>query len=118
MIKIFKLLDMCDKKQDLTDEQKFEQKVFNSLKHFGYLFPESIKDVDRFEELHGDTEIDIPDHLQSPDILNSADEFSLEFGLSLKVAAFSDTASKRFELPEDDDLGENDKENENQDKTL
>ena len=88
---------MCSsKKQNLTEEQKFEQKLFHSLKRYGYLFPETINDVDKFEELYGDTQIDIPEHLE----LEESSESLLDFDYSNNRAAFSNEKFSHFELPE------------------
>lgn len=94
--------------QNLSEELKFEQKLFQSLKHYGYLFPESIKDVDRFEELYGDTEIEIPEHLQSLDALNTNKELPLDFGLAYNVAALSADEPNPFEKPDKSDSDKND----------
>ena len=99
-------------KQNQNEEQKFEQKLFHSLQYYGYLFPNNEKDIKRFDELYGDTEIDFPDHLKSLDMHNSDEEFSLDYDFSFEMAAFSADESNHFELPEDFDLNEND-ENEN-----
>lgn len=48
------------KNQQPFDEAKFEAEVHNSLNYFGYIFPETTTDVERFEELYGDTEIETP----------------------------------------------------------
>ena len=84
---------------------------FHSLKYFGYLFPSSIKDVERFEELYGDTEIDIPEHIQSPETIIIEDASSIDFELSYDIAAFSADNTSHFEIPNDLDDEEDERDN-------
>lgn len=93
---------MCDsKKQDISKEKEFEKKLFHSLKYFGYLFPENIDDVDKFEELYGDTQIDVPEHLELEESHNSNAESILDFDFSNRIAAFSSKKISNFEIPKD-----------------
>lgn len=103
--------------QYLSDEQKFEQKLFHTLKFYGYLFPDNAKDVDNFEELYGDTEIDIPEHLQSLEMRNHEENLHLDLDFTNNVAAFSPNDPNSFELPIDTDLDKSDEENKRSDES-
>lgn len=98
---------MCAKKKRyLLKEKKIEHTIFNSLKYYGFLFPENVEDVDRFEELYGDTDVDIPEHLQSLESLQLNENNPLDFDFSNNMAAFSTNEPNQFTLPLDLDKEE------------
>lgn len=81
----------------------FEVELYYALKSYGYLFPETIKEVERFEKLYGDTEITIPSDIELPKIIKKLNNQSLEdvdFNLSMNKAAFSSN-NDSFNLPGD-----------------
>ena len=47
------------------ENNNFEIELLKALKSYGLLFPSSVKGVDRFEELYGQTEIELPERLNS-----------------------------------------------------
>jgi hypothetical protein len=98
------------KYKKLNEEEKFEKELLQTLRYYGYLFPESSEDVERFEALYGDTEIEMPEHLESIEKIISENKPELNFELSYDMAAFSSNHQNDFEIPDDIDL--NDKEEE------
>ncbi len=79
-----------DKKKIQTEEQKFEKALFFALKRNGYLFPETLDDVEKFEELFGDTAIDMPEHLRTYEDLKRSNEKRDSLSISeLGDAAFT-----------------------------
>jgi uncharacterized protein YwgA len=81
-----------------TEETKFEEALFEALKTNGHLFPNTIKDVEKLEELYGDTEIEMPSHLATfDDLLNSHDRAEFEPNLSLGIAAFTSEPEIHFQ---------------------
>ncbi len=97
------------KSQKRSDEQEFEKRLFYSLKRFGYLFPENEKDVEGFEHLYGDTDIDIPEHLQNMETINIEEEIPLDFDVNYKMAAFSNGNLDQFDFPENSEEDDSDK---------
>lgn len=92
------------KERKLNDDEIFEVELFNSLAFYGYLFPKSIKEVDRFEELYGNTEIDTPAIIELPTnkvLPNFQENKNIEMDLSLNKAAFRSKRNDSFDLPED-----------------
>lgn len=89
--------------QKLSEEQEFEKKLFYSLKRYGYLFPENKQDIEKLEELYGDTEIEIPAHLQNLNVPKADEELPSDFDVDYRVAAFSSKEPGSFELPEDEE---------------
>jgi len=81
-------------------EKSFESDLFFSLKSYGYLFPENTKEVERFEDLYGNTEIDVPMEFEPvlPDnvLISNAD-----FTKGLGVAAFSTMNNNSFKKPDE-----------------
>jgi hypothetical protein len=101
---------MSSIKQDkiLDEEEKFVKQLSQSLKYYGYLFPESSADVERFEAIYGDTEIEIPGHLESLEKILSNDEKVINFDLTNNLAAFTSKDKNTFEIPDDIDLNDDD----------
>lgn len=86
-----------DRKNIESEELEFEKEFFQALKRNGYLFPKSLEDVKKFEELYGDTEIDMPEHLQTYDDLISSKQGENVFpNLNLGIAAFTSEPNKPF----------------------
>ncbi|MEJ0103137.1 MAG: hypothetical protein WDO19_11510 [Bacteroidota bacterium] len=54
------------------DPQKKEEVLCAALKKFGFLFPENEKEVQQFEEVFGNTEIDLPPDLSDGQFLLKA----------------------------------------------
>jgi len=100
--------------QNLNEEEKFERELLESLRYYGYLFPGNSKEIERFETLYGDTEIDMPEHFQSLEKLSPEKEIPLDFDLSYNVAAFSANDQNRYELPDNLELNENDEDEDSQ----
>ena len=96
--------------QNPTEEEKFEKELLQSLRYYGYLFPESLEDVERFEMLYGDTEIEVPEHLDSLEKIKPNDEFQPGFNFSNNIAAFSANNQHDFDLF--DELGDEGKKEE------
>ena len=71
-------------------EKEFEKALFYALKANGYLFPATLDDVEKFEELYGNTEIDMPEDLQSyEDLVKRKGEDGNLPSLNLEIAAFT-----------------------------
>lgn len=93
----------------------FEIDLFKSLRSYGYLFPVTREDVDRFEELYGDTDIESPeiDEIIDTTLLglkeSNQDVFMLD--AEFNIAAFSsDEDENNFTQPDtDSEFNENDK---------
>ena len=106
----FKFNEMKHKSKNNITEQEFELKLFRALKSFGYLFPDSIRGVERFEELYGNTDVDFPEHLQSPDSFTNNQDVSFGLDFSIRMAALSPKKNEPFTLL-GDDLNEDSDEN-------
>lgn len=88
-----------DKKKLRAEEEKFEKALFHALKQNGYLFPKTLEDVEKFEELYGDTEIEMPEHLQSyQDLQKKNNEEDSLISLNLDIAAFTSEPETGFTL--------------------
>jgi hypothetical protein len=93
-----------NKEQEILN---FELILFNSFKSYGYLFPKTIEDVERFEELYGTTEIQTPDFKKS--IPNEFNLENIDFNFESSLAAFKGSEN---ELSDFSDEGfEDDKNN-------
>lgn len=76
----------------------FTVSLYNSLKEYGYLFPKTEKDVEKFEELYGNTKIETP-VIKLP-INNKNTELSSE-NFNFQMAAYSSVNKSGFNIPED-----------------
>jgi hypothetical protein len=90
----------------LNEEDKFVKQLFQSLKYYGYLFPQSSADVERFEVIYGATEIEIPEYLDSFEKILSNNEQVLKIDLTNSIAAFSSKEKKTFKIPDDIELND------------
>lgn len=78
-------------------ETIFEEALFEALKANGHLFPNTIRNVENLEELYGDTEIEMPSHLDTyDDLLTSNDREEFKPTLSLDIAAFTSEPEIHF----------------------
>jgi hypothetical protein len=85
-----------DKKK--SDDTQFKQDLFWSLKSYGHLFPENKNEVERFEELYGNTPVDIPDNVETRmDMIMSTDD-NFESEIEFKIAAFIPSSDDSFNL--------------------
>jgi hypothetical protein len=90
-------------------ELSFEAELYNSLKFYGYLFPENVQEVEIFEQLYNK---DIVEPLSFHSVLSKdsrtsqAETLDIELGL----AAFSNPDQESLEFPaeETEDPGNND----------
>ena len=55
-----------------SNKNNFEQDLYSILKRYGYLFPTTEEEVERFEKLHGSTDIEMPEKFKSPDNIISS----------------------------------------------
>ena len=82
---------MKNKEQVLSKDVKFELQLYQALKTYGFIFPTSVDDVDRFEALYGKTEIDLPVSIKASDrLFNSqekADDAIIDFNSPMSIAA-------------------------------
>lgn len=76
----------------------FAINLFNSLKEYGYVLPKTEADVEKFEALYGNTEIETP-VVKLPNSNGDVDNTSLSF--DFKMAAYSASTKSGFILPED-----------------
>lgn len=98
---------MRDKKEHIKNsEKRFESDLIQSLKYYGNLFPDSIADVERFQSLYGDTEIDIPEHLNSLEKIQAKSSDEIDFDLTYNIAAFSSTDNSDISFLDNLDLDE------------
>lgn len=88
-------------------EAAFEAELFNSLKSYGYLFPENIPEVESFEKLHRTDGIEIP---SIEDIFSGNKGRTLAdfFDLDMNLAAYSGP-DEQFPKPDEKDLTEPEK---------
>ena len=54
-----------------SSNNNFEQDLYFIFKKYGYLFPTTEEEVERFERLHGNTDIEMPEKFQSSDLIIS-----------------------------------------------
>lgn len=59
-------------KKSIATKKSSELKA--DLKSFGYMFPETEDELDAFEEMYGNTEIELPEHLKDLNFLNKKKE--------------------------------------------
>jgi hypothetical protein len=95
-----KIEDKKNVSQD--DDNAFELELYQSLKSYGYLFPENIRDVEKFETLYGNTEIETPDTID----LSKEKDFpglqvlrNIDFGFPANIAAFTSNEDESFNMP-------------------
>jgi hypothetical protein len=82
-------------------EKSLEDEVFLSLKSYGYLFPETPKEVERYEELYGTTEIDVPLDFE-PRLPADLSYPNLDLTGVFTIAAFSSGNKSSIKLPEEE----------------
>ncbi len=87
-----------NKEHNNSEDQAFEFELFNSLKSYGYLFPENTQDVVKFEELYGNTDIEIPSNIKLPSHEDILKLKGVDFEVPMDIAAF---ISDEDTLPED-----------------
>jgi hypothetical protein len=92
----------------------FELNLFRSLKSYGYIFPASIKDVEKFEELYGNTDINAPSHFKFPEETKIEDIIGVDFNTFQNIAAYGNSDILPFNGFHDDlsKIEELDKKNE------
>lgn len=59
------MTNKTSKKTVKSIASKKESELETALKSFGYLFPETDEEIDAFEEMHGNTEVVLPEHLEN-----------------------------------------------------
>lgn len=82
-------------------ETAFEAELYNSLKFYGYLFPENVPQVETFELLYGGQSVDTPLFQDVLSVDNDApftDIIDLEIGL----AAYSSPDNQFPDLPDEE----------------
>lgn len=87
-----------------NNEAAFEAELYNSLKLYGYLFPENVPQVEAFEQLYGKNTVNTPliEDILSADVDASlADTIDLEMG----IAAYSNPDDQFPELLDDEPNG-------------
>lgn len=93
---------MENRKNKITSKDlemdNFSVNLFSSLKEYGYVFPKTDKDVEKFEALYGNTEIETP-LVQLPS--NKTDLNFPSENFDFKMAAYSPTGKSSFSFPED-----------------
>ncbi|MGN6211508.1 hypothetical protein [Parafilimonas sp.] len=53
----------------------YDAEILNAaLKKYGFLFPETEKEIEQFENCFGKTDIELPEHLKEPDFMFSSNE--------------------------------------------
>jgi hypothetical protein len=94
------------------NENVFERELFNSLKFYGYLFPENVSEVDKFEKQFKKINKAAPG---IGNILPLNNQFSAaeNFDLNLSIAAYSDEENQFPEFPDEKSI---DKQDENKEK--
>ncbi len=92
-----------------SNEEAFEDELYNSLKFYGCLFPENVAQVEAFEQLYSKDSIDTP---LIEDILSADnDSFGDTIDLNIGLAAYSNPDDQFPDLPDKDST---DPENNNQ----
>lgn len=81
-----------------TEMDNFAVSLFNSLKEYGYVFPKTEKDVEKFEKLYGNTEIETP--VVKLPISNDDSDFS-SGNFNFQMAAYSSSDKSGFIIPKD-----------------
>lgn len=81
-----------------TEMDNFAVNLFNSLKEYGYVLPKTEKDVEKFEKLYGNTEIETP--VVKLPITNKNIDFSSE-NFNFQMAAYSSSNKTGFIIPKD-----------------
>ena len=103
---------MKNKKKNSKNNQKamdnFAIELFYAFKANCYIFPKTDKDVECFEELYGNTEIETPSFTIPSD--RGLDTNSSALNFNFKMAAFSSKKGSSFKMPDNLD-------NENSDKS-
>jgi hypothetical protein len=96
---------MKKEKKNTKNTQKemdnFAITLFDSLKTNGYIFPKTNKDVERFEELYGNTDIETPSFNIPSD--KDLDSNSTDLNFNFSMAAFSSKKDSNFKLPDNFD---------------
>ncbi|HEY4193935.1 MAG TPA: hypothetical protein VGM63_00250 [Mucilaginibacter sp.] len=82
-----------------NNEKTFESELYNSLKFYGYLFPENVLQVERFDKLFDVINSGAPG-LENLFPLNNQFSNPESFDLNLSIAAYSDENSQFPEFPE------------------
>ncbi len=85
---------------EYNSEAAFEDELYNSLKLYGYLFPETVSEVEMFEKLDNGEILEAPllqDILSSDAETLHSDNIDLEIGL----AAYSSPDDEFPKLPDD-----------------
>jgi membrane carboxypeptidase/penicillin-binding protein len=54
-----------------SSNNNFEQDLYQIFKRYGYLFPTTEEEVERFERLHGTTDIEMPEKFKSSETIVS-----------------------------------------------
>jgi len=89
-----------------SDDFQFEKDLFYSLKYYGYLFPTSVNEINKFEEHFGKTEVNIPDNLKNfnniLDLRNHTDHNDFDINFDVKMAAISSEENDTPYLSDDD----------------
>ncbi len=92
------------------NEAAFEAELYDSLKFYGYLFPENVRDVELFEKLYGKNEVKSP---VVGDILSKEDDnlwrASIDSNMSLAAYASEDDQFPEIPGEESDDIENTDK---------
>lgn len=55
-----------------SNSNNFENELYQIFKKYGYLFPTTEEEVERFEKLHGSTDIQMPEKFKTPDAIIAA----------------------------------------------
>lgn len=83
---------------NLSQLSNFEQELFIAMKSYGFLFPESSREVERFEELYGKTPINTPENFElnpsKPAIVN------YDLGNEFKMVAFTPPSDDSLQPPD------------------
>ena len=88
------------------ENQNFEIDLFNALKSYGYLFPKDTKDVDNFENLYGNTEIETPPFVEQSKRNENLEIKNTDF--NLRLAAFAPKSNNSISLPNNTKKGDAD----------
>ncbi|MBD3636597.1 MAG: hypothetical protein HUJ25_04590 [Crocinitomicaceae bacterium] len=89
-------------------DTSFERDLFMALSEYGYLFPTTEEDVENFESLYGNTQIEAPDFIEFDKGQSDLDISSNSF--TMKNAAFNSSQKQKFNFPDPKDLDKTEEE--------
>ncbi|MEO6669296.1 MAG: hypothetical protein ABIN36_07460 [Ferruginibacter sp.] len=86
---------------EMNNEKKFEDELFNSLKFYGYLFPENVSQIEAFEGLHNESIVNAPS-INDILLLESGASVDNSINLEIGLAAYSSSDDTFLDIPEED----------------